>query len=47
MLGGCQGCGMAAATLRQGIEKILKDSIPELVAVVDVTDHDAGENPYY
>lgn len=47
MLGGCQGCGMAAATLRQGIERILKDSIPELAAVVDVTDHQAGENPYY
>lgn len=47
MLGGCQGCGMAAATLRQGIERILKDSIPELAAVVDVTDHEAGENPYY
>lgn len=47
MMGGCQGCGMAAATLRQGIERILKDSIPELVGVVDVTDHASGENPYY
>ncbi len=47
MLGGCQGCGLAAATLRQGIERILKDSIPELAQVVDVTDHSAGTNPYY
>ena len=47
MLGGCQGCGMAAATLRQGIERILKDSIPELAAVVDVTDHESGATPFY
>ena len=47
MLGGCQGCGLAAATLRQGIERILKEAIPELGQVVDVTDHTAGTNPYY
>ncbi len=47
MMGGCQGCGLAAVTLSQGIERILKDSIPELVSVVDVTNHSAGENPYY
>lgn len=45
--GGCQGCGMAQVTLTQGIERILLDSIDELVAVVDVTDHASGENPYY
>lgn len=45
--GGCQGCGMAQVTLSQGIERILKDSIPELVGVVDVTDHASGDNPYY
>lgn len=47
LMGGCQGCGLAAVTLRQGIERILKDSIPELVEVVDVTDHASGDNPYY
>ncbi len=45
--GGCQGCGMAAMTLRQGIERILRESIPEIVEIVDVTDHQSGENPYY
>ena len=47
MGGGCQGCGMAAATLRQGIERILRDSIPEITEIVDVTDHMSGANPYY
>lgn len=47
MAGGCQGCGMASVTLRQGIERILKESVPELTEIVDVTDHGAGENPYY
>jgi Fe/S biogenesis protein NfuA len=47
LYGGCQGCGMAQVTLRQGIERALLDNIPELTAVVDVTDHAAGENPYY
>ncbi len=46
-MGGCQGCGMAQVTLKQGIEQILLGAIPELVAVVDVTDHASGENPYY
>lgn len=45
--GGCQGCGMAAMTLRQGIERILREAIPEIVEIVDVTDHQGGENPYY
>jgi Fe/S biogenesis protein NfuA len=45
--GGCQGCGMARATLSQGIEVALKDAIPELKGVVDITDHAVGENPYY
>jgi Fe/S biogenesis protein NfuA len=47
LMGGCQGCGMAKVTLSQGIERILMESIPELVGVVDVTDHASGDNPYY
>lgn len=47
LMGGCQGCGMAQVTLRQGIERILREAIPELEGVVDVTDHGSGENPYY
>ena len=45
--GGCQGCGMAQVTLRQGIERALLEAIDELTGVVDVTDHMSGENPYY
>jgi len=47
LLGGCQGCGMAAVTLRQGIEQILREAIPEIIEVVDATNHAAGSNPYY
>jgi Fe/S biogenesis protein NfuA len=47
LYGGCQGCGMAQVTLRQGIERALLENIPELTSVVDVTDHESGENPYY
>lgn len=45
--GGCQGCGMATVTLGQGIEVALKDAVPEIVDVVDVTDHASGTNPYF
>ena len=45
--GGCQGCGMADVTMKQGIEQTLKRQIPEITAVMDVTDHTSGTNPYY
>jgi Fe/S biogenesis protein NfuA len=45
--GGCQGCGMADVTMKQGIEQTLTRHIPEITAVKDVTDHTAGSNPYY
>ncbi|MGH9002975.1 MAG: NifU family protein [Acidimicrobiia bacterium] len=45
--GGCQGCGMASVTLSQGIEVLLKESVPEILRVVDVTDHASGTNPYF
>jgi Fe/S biogenesis protein NfuA len=38
---------MAKATLSQGIEVILREAIPEIGNVVDVTDHADGTNPYY
>jgi Fe/S biogenesis protein NfuA len=47
MQGGCQGCGMAAVTLAQGIRRILVETLPEIRDIVDVTNHDAGANPYY
>jgi NFU1 iron-sulfur cluster scaffold homolog, mitochondrial len=46
MGGGCQGCGMADVTLRQGIETALRKSVPEVAGIVDITDHSAGSNPY-
>jgi Fe-S cluster biogenesis protein NfuA len=47
MGGGCQGCGMADVTLRQGIEGMLAQNIPEVRGVVDITDHAQGANPYF
>ena len=45
--GGCQGCSSSKATLKDGIEVMLKRSFPEMIdEVVDLTDHAAGENPY-
>lgn len=46
MSGGCQGCALSRMTLRQGVERMLREAVPELTAVHDVTDHASGENPY-
>jgi NFU1 iron-sulfur cluster scaffold homolog, mitochondrial len=45
--GGCQGCGSAHITLKMGIEKAIREQIPEVGEVLDTTDHAAGRNPYY
>jgi Fe-S cluster biogenesis protein NfuA len=45
--GGCQGCGAADFTLRQGIASIIRREVPEIRQVLDITDHAAGTNPYY
>ncbi|KTC39942.1 Fe/S biogenesis protein NfuA [Pseudomonas sp. ABAC61] len=45
--GGCQGCGQADVTLKEGIERTLLERIPELKGVRDVTDHTQKENAYY
>jgi Fe/S biogenesis protein NfuA len=47
MGGGCQGCAASAATLRQGIERMVREEVPEITSIIDVTDHTAGDNPYY
>ncbi len=47
MGGGCQGCAQVDVTLKQGIENRIKEVVPEIIAVADATDHDAGANPYY
>lgn len=45
--GGCQGCGAADFTLKQGIETIVKRAVPEIQQIIDLTNHGAGMNPYY
>ena len=45
--GGCQGCGMADVTLKQGVEVMIMDNVPEIVEVIDATDHAAGATPFY
>jgi Fe/S biogenesis protein NfuA len=45
--GACQGCGLAGVTLSQGIEATILAMVPEILQVIDVTDHNAGDNPYY
>ena len=47
MGGGCQGCGQASATLKQGVQTMIQEEFPEIVNVIDTTDHAAGTNPYY
>ena len=45
--GGCQGCGMVSVTLKYGVERTIRDEVPEVGAIMDTTDHAAGRNPYY
>jgi Fe-S cluster biogenesis protein NfuA len=45
--GGCQGCASSQLTLKMGIERILREQIPEVGEVLDSTDHAAGRNPYF
>ncbi|CAN5770071.1 Fe-S biogenesis protein NfuA [soil metagenome] len=47
MSGGCQGCAASAATLRQGVERMVREAVPEIHEIVDLTDHTAGTNPYF
>jgi Fe-S cluster biogenesis protein NfuA len=45
--GGCQGCSLAEVTVRQGIEPLLRARAPEIVGILDVTDHEAGTEPFF
>ena len=45
--GGCQGCGMADVTLKQGVATEIQAVVPTINSVLDVTDHAGGTNPYY
>jgi Fe-S cluster biogenesis protein NfuA len=45
--GGCQGCSLAEVTIRQGIEPLLRARLPAMTGVADVTDHEAGTDPFF
>jgi len=45
--GGCVGCGLAQVTLGQGIEVAIRNAVPEVGQIIDVTDHASGDHPYY
>ena len=45
--GGCRGCGMVDVTLKQGVEVMIKQNVPEITKILDTTDHASGNNPYY
>lgn len=45
--GGCQGCGQADTTVKDGIQAMICEAVPEVHSVLDVTDHAAGTNPYF
>jgi Fe/S biogenesis protein NfuA len=47
MGGGCRGCAISQMTLKDGIERIITQEVPEITKVLDTTDHASGENPYY
>ncbi len=47
MTGGCQGCALSRMTLQQGVERMIRQAIPEVTAIHDVTDHASGISPYY
>ncbi len=47
MGGGCQGCAMSRMTLRQGVERMVRQAVPEVSVIHDVTDHESGENPFF
>ncbi len=47
MGGGCHGCASSTATLKEGVTKAIKEKVPEVLHVLDATDHSTGENPYY
>lgn len=46
MEGGCQGCSAARLTLKGIVERMIRSRVPGIRAVEDVTDHDAGRDPY-
>jgi Fe-S cluster biogenesis protein NfuA len=46
MSGGCQGCGLADITLRHGVDAAVREAVPEIGRIHDLTNHSAGMMPY-
>ncbi|EQC52467.1 NifU family protein [Bacteriovorax sp. DB6_IX] len=44
--GGCQGCSSSSATVKDGIQRLIQQTFPDIEEVVDLTEHDKGENPF-
>jgi hypothetical protein len=44
---GGQGCSLAEVTIRQGIEPLLRSRLPAMTGLIDVTDHEAGTDPFF
>jgi Fe/S biogenesis protein NfuA len=47
MTGGCQGCAMSKLTLRQGVERMIREAVPEVTEIHDSTDHASGSSPFF
>lgn len=46
MLGGCQGCRSSNATLQGAVIKMLQGEFPEILQIIDLTDHSQREHSY-
>jgi len=47
MGGGCHGCSMSRMTMVQGVSSMIREHLPTVTRVIDVTDHTSGDSPYY
>jgi len=47
MIGGCQGCAGARYTLNSIVSQAIKEFDPTVIAIIDETDHAAGQAPFY
>ncbi len=47
MTGACHGCSMSTVTLQAGLERIVKERVPEVKAVVNIPPEGEPTNPKY
>mgnify|MGYP003657485233 CR=1 FL=1 len=45
--GGCQGCASATETVKNAAGDLMRNKFPEITDIKEITDHSAGEDPYY